>query len=162
MKRRVLIRRSQRGAALVEAALVLPLLVLFFLGMIDVGLWVFQGTQASAAARDGARVGILTYRQADVPTSLDAAAIRDAIVRRVGSEPFGQPVTVVVQCVGSAQATPIVGGCSAVNVLNRDRIDITVSWPRRPLSFVTLPFGTSQTVSGRAVMVILDRPAGVT
>jgi Flp pilus assembly protein TadG len=147
---------------MVETALVLPLLVLLFLGMIDVGLWVFQGTQASAGARDGARAGILSYRQADVPTSLDAAGIRDAIARRIGSAPFGQPLTVAVRCVGPAATTPLVGGCSAVNVLNRDRIDVTVTWPRRPLSFVTLPFAGGQTVTGRAVMVILDRPPGVT
>lgn len=153
--------RRERGVVLVEAAFVFPLLILFFLGVVDIGLWVFQTTQASGAARDGARVGILTYRQADVPTSSDAAAIRNAIVRRVGSQPFGAPLTVQVACVGAGQTVPLTGGCSTASLLDRDRIMVTVTWPRRAMSFVTLPFGTSQTVKGQAVMVIQDRPPGV-
>ena len=154
-------RRSEQGVVLVEAAFAFPLLILFFLGLVDTGLWVFQRTQASGAARDGARMGILAYRQADVPTSADAAAIRDAIVRRVGSQPFGAALSVQVTCVGPADTVPLTGGCSNATVLDRDRIQVTVSWLRRPMSFVTLAFGTSQTVTGQAVMVIQDRPPGV-
>jgi Flp pilus assembly protein TadG len=153
-------RRGERGAVLVEAALVLPALMLFFLGIIDLGLWVFAGTQASGGARDGARAAILSYHQADVATSADAAAIRDAVVRRVGGQPSGTPLTVVVRCVGASDATPLAGGCGAASVLNRDRVDVTVSWERRPISFVTVAFGPSQTVTGRAVMVVQDRPPG--
>jgi Flp pilus assembly protein TadG len=153
-------RRSERGAAMVEAAFVMPPVLLFFLAMVDVGLWVFAGTQASAAARDGARTGILAYRQADVATSTDAVAIRDAVVRRVGAAPSGTPLTVVVRCVGSSTTTPLAAGCGSASVLNRDRIDVTVSWERRPISFATVAFGPSQTVTGRAVMVIQDRPPG--
>ncbi len=155
-------RGSERGATLVEAAVALPLLVLFVLGMVDMGLWTFQSTQASSGARDGARAGILRYQQADIPTSADAVAIRRAIERRIGAQPFGAPLTVQVRCVTAGQSLPVTGGCAAASVLNRDRLEVTVSWLRRSLSFVTLPFGTSQTVRGKTAMVILGRPSGVT
>lgn len=153
--------RGESGTALVEAALVFPLLMLFLLSMLDVGLWVFQSVQASAGARDGARAAILGYRQADVATSADAAAIRAAIERRIGSRVFGSPITVQVRCVQPSDPTPIAGGCAAATVLDRDRIDVMVSWERRSMSLVTVGFGSSQTVSGRAVMLIQDRPPGV-
>jgi Flp pilus assembly protein TadG len=152
----------ERGATLVEGAVALPLLVLFVLGMVDLGLWVFQSTQASSAARDGARAGILRYQQADVPTSADAAAIRSAVARRIGAQPFGAPLTVQVRCVTAGQNVAVSGGCAAASVINRDRVEVTVTWPRRALSFVTQGFGVSQTVKGQTAMVLLGRPSGVT
>jgi Flp pilus assembly protein TadG len=153
---------KERGGALIEAAVVLPLLMLFVLGMVDVGLWVFQATQASSAARDGARAGIVRYQLADVPTSADAGAIRSAVERRIGAQPFGAPIAVQVRCVPAGESTSLAGGCSAASVVNRDRVEVTVSWPRQALSFVTLGFGSSQTVRGRSAMVLLGRPSGVT
>lgn len=152
--------RGERGTGVVEAAVVFPLLMLLFLGMVDVGLWVFETTQAASGARDGARRGLLVYRQADVPTSADAATVRAAAVRHIGSEPFGAAVTVEVRCVGPSGSTPLVGGCAAANVLNRDRIQVTVTWQRRALSAVSLGFGPTQRVTGRAAMAIRDRPPG--
>lgn len=144
-----------------EAAIALPLVLLFVLGLLDVGLWVFQTTQAAGAARDGSRAAILRYQQADVPTSADALAVRAAIERRIGSRPFGEPITVSVRCVGAGNLVTVTGGCAQASVVDRDRVEVTVTWPRRALSFVTLAFGASQTVRGRAAMVVLGRPAGV-
>jgi Flp pilus assembly protein TadG len=59
--------RDERGAQLIEAALVLPLLLLVLLGILDFGL-LFQRYEAvTNAAREGARVAILPgYTDADV------------------------------------------------------------------------------------------------
>ena len=146
---------------MLEAALALPVVVLLILGMVDVGLLVFQSTQAGAAAREGARAGILRYREADIPSSADAAAIRAAVSRRLGPWSADQPITVAIRCVGPSGTTPLVGGCQNANVLNRDRLDVTVTWEHRPLSFVTLGLGAARTVSSRSVMVVLGRPPGV-
>ena len=154
-------RRSERGTALLEAALALPVLVLLILGMVDVGLLVFQSTQVGAAAREGARAGILRYWEADIPSSADAAAVRAAVSRRLGNHSPDQPITVVIKCVGPNGTTPLAGGCSTANVLNRDRLDVTVSWEHRPLSLVTMGFGSARTVSARSAMVVLGRPPGV-
>ena len=52
-------RPSPRGQALVEFALVLPLLLLIFMGLFDFGRAVFAYNSLSNAAREGARVAIV-------------------------------------------------------------------------------------------------------
>ncbi len=153
--------RPERGAALLEAAFAFPVLVLLILGMVDVGLLVFQSTQAGAAAREGARAGILRYQEADIPTSADAAAIRAAVSRRLGRTVADEPITVGIRCVGPSGTVALAGGCSSADVLGRDRLHVTVSWEHRPLSFVTLGLGAARTVSARSAMVVLGRPPGV-
>lgn len=59
-------QRGERGQDLVEFALVLPLLVLLFFGIIEFGRAVFTYNTLANAAREGARFGIV------VPTTGDA------------------------------------------------------------------------------------------
>lgn len=51
--------RSQRGAELVEMALVLPLLLLLIAGIIDFGLLFQRYLVLTNAAREGARIAVL-------------------------------------------------------------------------------------------------------
>ena len=64
---------NERGAVLVEFALVLPLLLVLFAGMFDLGL-AFQRYQAvTNAAREGARMAVLPgYSTADVESRVRA------------------------------------------------------------------------------------------
>ncbi len=141
---------------MVEAALLMPLLALFLMAALDLGMWVFQTTQAASAARSGARVGILHYRLADQATGADREAIRLAIARDAGT-PAG--LSFEVRCVGNGDTTT--KPCSTASVTSPDRIMVKVSWFRPSLTFVTKPFGATQRVSGTSVMVINGLPAGV-
>jgi len=59
--------RSQAGAELVEFALVLPILLLVFGGIVDFGLLLHRQQVITNAAREGARVAVLPgYCTADV------------------------------------------------------------------------------------------------
>jgi Flp pilus assembly protein TadG len=49
-------RPNRRGAALVEAAIVLPVFLTLALGMIDLGIAVFQNNAVAEASRQGARI----------------------------------------------------------------------------------------------------------
>lgn len=51
--------RTERGAAAVEFALLLPVLVLLIGGIVDYGRYFFTQVQLSNAAREGARAGIV-------------------------------------------------------------------------------------------------------
>ena len=51
--------RRSRGQALVEFALVIPLVILLFMGVFDFGRAVFAYNSLSNAAREGARVAIV-------------------------------------------------------------------------------------------------------
>jgi len=52
-------RRSSRGQGLVEFALILPVLILIFMGIVDFGRAIYAYNSVSNAAREGARVGIV-------------------------------------------------------------------------------------------------------
>jgi Flp pilus assembly protein TadG len=59
--------RSEAGAELVEFALVLPLLLLIFGGIVDFGLLLQRQQVVTNAAREGARLAVLPgYTTADV------------------------------------------------------------------------------------------------
>jgi TadE-like protein len=49
--------KSESGSALVELALVLPMLILMFMGLIDMGRWLHIHVAVSRAAYEGARYG---------------------------------------------------------------------------------------------------------
>jgi hypothetical protein len=61
-------RERSRGQALVEFALVFPILVTVLFGIISVGLWVFYQQQLSNAARDAARYAAIHSSSAQCPT----------------------------------------------------------------------------------------------
>jgi hypothetical protein len=75
MSRRVA-RNGERGQALVEFALILPILLILLLGILDFGRAVAAYNSVSNGARSGARVAIVNQ---------DLDAIRDA----VEAEAFG-------------------------------------------------------------------------
>ena len=69
--RRVRDRRGgQRGAAAVEFALVMPLLLLLVFGIIDFGLMINEKTVVANAAREGARDGAISRKEAVIRSSV--------------------------------------------------------------------------------------------
>jgi Flp pilus assembly protein TadG len=51
--------RNNRGQAMLEFALVLPILLLLVFGIIDFGIIFFDNLVITQAAREGARVGVV-------------------------------------------------------------------------------------------------------
>lgn len=66
--------RSQRGAALIEAAIVLPLMITILIGILEFGLLFTTYSTTSASTRSGARVAATAYAQAGSVTSKQEAA----------------------------------------------------------------------------------------
>lgn len=62
---------SQRGQAMVEFALVLPLLAMLMAGIVEVGDALFDFSTLTTASRDGARLGMKTT---------DNAAVQNAVL----------------------------------------------------------------------------------
>jgi len=100
-----LCRRNRRGAAVVEFAVVAPILFLLVFGMIEYGRLVMVQQMLTNASREGARVGVLDgSTTADVEnivdTYLTSATVSGATVTVTPSPPssagFGEPVTVTV------------------------------------------------------------------
>jgi Flp pilus assembly protein TadG len=70
--------RSESGAALVEFAVVAPVLLLLLLGLIDFGRYMYDGILAANAARAGAQYGAQTMITAANSAGMQNAAYADA------------------------------------------------------------------------------------
>jgi Flp pilus assembly protein TadG len=90
-------RNGERGAELVELALVLPLLLVVIAGIIDFGLLFQRYEVVTNAAREGARVAILSgYKDADVQFRVNEyvnAGIEKTASSRTVVTPTKQTVT---------------------------------------------------------------------
>lgn len=158
MRRRT---RSQSGVTIVEAAFAIPLLFMFIISMLDLGDWAYQVGQATGAARDGARVGLLHYQDADnsmsnVSPTGDLYLINSAITRRLAGQTYSLVGTTAhpgtATCVQPASLTELSNGCHPA-IPGCDRIMVKVQWQRTPWSPVGRLFGTA-TVKGEAEMTI--------
>lgn len=104
-----------RGQALLEFALVLPLLILFVLGVFDLGYAVFLKNMLSNASREGARVGIIkTNSDFTIRTRVRAASpglnLPDPQIRiEPPTRIFNSPITVTVTYTYTP-LTPVIGG----------------------------------------------------
>ena len=105
-------RRRGRGQALVEFALVLPILLLIILGVVDFGRAVYGFNTIGNAARSGGRVAIVSQTDASIKTAAITAAIS------LDTQP--SDVTIVYGC-----GSPKTIGCIA---------SVTVSYTFRPIT----------------------------
>jgi Flp pilus assembly protein TadG len=118
------LRRSSRtGTTIVEAAFVLPLLLLVVLGIIEYGWLFFNVQQITNAARQGARIAILP----DVTTA-QAEAIIAEILERVGLDRYSPTVEVV----------PEPGGIAPEGYPTRDAVRVRITVPTASLRIVNM------------------------
>jgi Flp pilus assembly protein TadG len=129
-------RRTDRGAATVELALLLPLLLVLVFGIIDFGRVFNAQVTLSQAAREGARLAALC--NSSTPTTCGSVATRTTAAAPNLS---GVSVTTTTTCpVGSTSATDAV---------------VTVSWTitfSTPLAGLVPGFPSSKVLSGTGHM----------
>lgn len=154
MRRRL---AGERGVTIVEAAFVLPILLMFMFGLVDLGLWTLNSNQATNAARDGARLGIIDFETADVPNSDMHLAIVEAVERRLNRTL--QADDVEVSCV---QPDDLGIACSSA-LVDVDRIRVEVDWSWDLVTPVAAIIGVDEgDVQGSATMAIVGRPLAPT
>jgi Flp pilus assembly protein TadG len=146
-------RRPRRGAAAVEFAVILPVLLLFILGIVEIGRLVMVGQLATNGSREGARYAaqgsadsatVEAYtRQYLAQTGIPSAAVTGfAIESQSTSTTNGVPTTswsAVADPSAASQGTPI----RVRFLINYDQ----VSW--LPTRFV---LGSGTRVEGVSVM----------
>jgi hypothetical protein len=158
--RRVRLRATARargregGLGTVEAALALPIFLVVMLGFVDLGLGVFQSSQVTSAAADGARVGMVRHSRADVASSNDRQAIEQAIHARLP----GQAVqTITVACIRPGGTTVTCNDAEP----SEDRLRVSVSWQYEPISPLASAVG-GRVLTGTATMGIVEQPVAAT
>lgn len=122
--------RSERGAAVVEFAVVLPVLLILITGIIDFGRMYAVAASLAAAAHDGARMGAAL---ADPRDAAQVAAVRARVVGLF--QPMGgDPLTPA----GVAVALDPTGTWVTVTVSNYTYRPVTPIAPLIGLGTVTL------------------------
>jgi Flp pilus assembly protein TadG len=81
------LRSCERGASLVELAIVLPFLALLVVGLIETGRYMAFAIRLSNAAHAGAAYGVLNPTLADDPTDIENAACSDSTFSCTTSTP---------------------------------------------------------------------------
>ena len=114
-------RRGERGVAIVELAMVLPLLFLLVMGTFDLGRAVYIRNALANAARDGARFATVDPRNTNCiqsvaarNSSLAGLSTASVSISTPGSVAIGQPVTVSVQSTYQP-VTALIAGAIGVN-----------------------------------------------
>ena len=88
------IARAQRGSSSVEFAMVLPLLILFVLGIIDAGRLMWSYNRAEKAAMMAARYAAVTDMVPGPSSNASTLAGKDFTLQANGAVPGGQPVPI--------------------------------------------------------------------
>lgn len=122
-------RRNQRGQALVEFALVFPILVFLLMGMFDLGRGVYAYNVVASAAREGARYAIMK------PTDVSGMKAQARAVT-----PALDPAQLIVD-------NPV---CSSAYCKKGDAIVVTVRYAFQPIT----AFFTTVNLVGKSTMTI--------
>jgi Flp pilus assembly protein TadG len=127
-------QRQEHGQALVEFALVLPLLILLMVGVFDLGWGIYCYTVVSSAAREGARYGT---------TDLTINSIQNqAVANTVGLNLSPSQVQVTCSYNGSTVT------CDPNNQQSGETITVKVPYTFNPITLFFSPF----TVTGQSTM----------
>lgn len=133
-------RRSEGGAALVEFAVILPVLAILLMGIVDFGRYMYDSILAANAARAGVEYGAQNQVTAADSAGQEAAALADAQnisgLTATPKPPFCMAGGVVVVCGTS-------GASYYVEVTTTGTWSPIVKWPGLPATV---------TVSGSATM----------
>jgi hypothetical protein len=140
---------SQKGASLVEFALVLPVLILILFGIIEFGLIFYNQQVITNASREGARYGIISQ----TPRVTEAQ-----IKQRVKDYCFNHLVT-FGSTIRTPQDSDIDAPAIAAPVFPIDNLQVTVRWnyqflvvPAIASSFFGGGIGTGLPLTASAVM----------
>lgn len=116
-------RREQRGAAIVEFALVLPLLLLIVFGIVEFGFILYDKTAITSASRAAVRQGVAfgedatgspVYLSSDSVKSIAKGNLSTMLINF--STSTTQPSVAVSNCTPSGSCTPDTG-CTSGNSL---------------------------------------------
>jgi Flp pilus assembly protein TadG len=128
--------RGSRGQALVETAIVLPVLLVLMMAVVDLGhmtaMHAATVTASREAARYGAAVGELTV---GTPNYVDCAGIRDA-ARRVTGGLITLPDAQIAVTYDGGPGTASKGSCplGVSSIARFDRVVVTITLTYRPVT----------------------------
>jgi Flp pilus assembly protein TadG len=146
------VKRSDRGTALIEFALVLPLLAILVFGTIDIGRAYRLENRLKNAAREGGRLAQISPLNVDNSggTCADPNNIDYAATHEEASAASGYTVTVT-----RMDTNTVLTGCSSSTLPGGTHVKVRVSAPFKVVTpLVGALTGNSITVSGTQEVVV--------
>jgi Flp pilus assembly protein TadG len=129
--------RARKGAAVVEFAVVAPVLIMLLLGMIECGRMIMVQQSLTTAAREGART---------------------AILEGISSSTAKQVVTSFLADTGVTGCTVKVTPDSTASVAHGQPITVSVSVPFTTVSWLPHPFFLGNTILSSAATMRRETP----
>jgi Flp pilus assembly protein TadG len=140
--------RSERGASMVEFALLAPVLILLVIGLIEVGRYTYFGILAAHAAEAGARYGAQNLYTVQDRPGITAAALND------GENLSQWIVTPNHTCSQNGALANCLGGTPAPNMVYYVTVSVTGSF-HSLLNYPGVP--TSVPVTAYATMRVQNQ-----
>ncbi len=155
-------RRDERGVALVEFALVLPVLIMILLGLITGGLVLNEKQQMTYATREGARYAATIPAGQPFASGTWATNVRDLIVQRSDGALSAADVCVAL-VEGNAPATAIAAADpdGPTGPLTAQPTTYHSTEPGAAACIPGQTYPTSPGDSGRRVQVTTSKPAEI-
>jgi Flp pilus assembly protein TadG len=122
-----MLRHNQKGAATVEFAIILPLLLLLIFGMIEFSLLMYNKAMITNASREGARRGIV-YRVD--PTTFNYSPLTDTQIQDEVTKYLSNYLITF-----SSTVTPHSTIITPANRASGDMLNVQVSYPYQFLVF---------------------------
>jgi|SRR5262252_9642573 len=117
------LHEEQRGTAIVELALMLPLLAIFVLGATDIGMIVREHQMLQNAAREGARFSALPANQIGTSPGATPDAIRDKVINYLAQE----KITIASSACTADATVPKQWNCGAITIRQQYPIPMVVN-----------------------------------
>ncbi len=146
-------RRRERGAAALELALLLPLLVLLLLGMFDYGKYFYVKVTATDAVREGVR----KLSQTPVVNCAQATQVNAAIANAQGAT---GPAKVYMNQIYLATQTTVTATCKTTPVNPTWQLELQIDY-QPTIGYMTsrnlMPKGTGTTARVKAKLAMRGR-----
>jgi Flp pilus assembly protein TadG len=137
-------RHKSAGQAVVEFALVIPIFLFIFWGVIDFGFMLFSRMSVINAAREGARAASVATDPSTIPVLVPSAVVSS------GAGLVAGDISVTVTC------RPVVSGscnfAAAANSKPGDAVVVTVNYPYH--TFFPMFFGSTMNLSSTVQMTL--------
>ncbi len=131
------------GAAIIEFSLILPILIILFLGTVEAGVALYDKAVITSAAREGARVGVLSRAPGAAPVDVEVFVRNYCLEKLVSLSPDSSSTPVVV-----STATESFDGRSRGLL----RVSVSYSFSGFMLAPLLSAFSAPITLSSQAVM----------
>ncbi|CAN5716281.1 hypothetical protein BH23PLA1_BH23PLA1_28630 [soil metagenome] len=136
VSRRPILER-RRGAAMVEAAIILPILAMFIFGLITGAMGIFYYQRVATLAREGARWASVRGGHFEFEERVPAATPQQVYQAAILPLTVGlntDALTYTVTWAGGADKSPIYLAVPASNTWRRNHVRVTVSYQWTPLT----------------------------